>query len=71
MTRDVVHEFLKVFGRTEEELFDGEKKYIQLCLGDYNTDRHQAFEIKKEECAGRWCPHTRPGGCRPIDAAKR
>lgn len=47
----VVQDFLQTYGRTEDELFEGEKEYIQFGHNDYNTDRHHAFEIKKEECA--------------------
>lgn len=51
MSDNVVQDFLSTFGRTENELFEGEKEYIQFGHGDYNTDRHHAFEIKPEECA--------------------
>lgn len=52
MDRDsVVRDFLETYGRTEDELFEGEKEYIRFGHGDYDTDRHAAFEIKKEECA--------------------
>ncbi len=48
---DVVNYFLETFDRKEEELFEGEKDYIQAGEKDYETDRHHAFEIKKDECA--------------------
>ncbi|MFQ5912708.1 MAG: cysteine hydrolase family protein [Nitrospinota bacterium] len=51
MSENVVNDFLSTFGRTEDELFEGEEEYIQFGHGDYNSDRHYAFEIKKEECA--------------------
>ena len=47
----IVQEFLETFGRTEDELFEGEKEYIQFGHRDYDTDRHHAFVIQKEECA--------------------
>ncbi len=50
MSGDVVKDFLKSFGRTEDELFEGEKEYIQFGHADYDGDRHHAFEIRKEEC---------------------
>jgi nicotinamidase-related amidase len=51
MSDNVVQDFLRTFGRTEDELYDGEKEYIQNGHNDYNTSRHHAFEIKPEECA--------------------
>jgi nicotinamidase-related amidase len=62
MESKVVSDFLKIYGRTEEDLlppgkleakgvFSGEKEFIQFAEKDYNTDKHWTFEIKKEECA--------------------
>jgi len=57
-----VEEFLEKYNRTEDELlgagdlsapgvFEGEREFIEFADRDYQTDRHGAFEIKKEECA--------------------
>ncbi|WP_078430522.1 cysteine hydrolase family protein [Alkalihalobacterium alkalinitrilicum] len=57
-----VMDFLKIYNRTEDELltpqeletkgvFSGEEEFIEFAERDYNTDKHWAFEIKKEECA--------------------
>lgn len=51
MSGNVVNDFLKTFGRTPDELFEGEKELIENCHEDYDADRHHAFEIRKEECA--------------------
>lgn len=62
MKSKVVTEFMKLYGRTEEELlpsdqllsegvYAGEEEFIDFAEQDYNTDKHWAFEIKKEECA--------------------
>ncbi|PLT29844.1 cysteine hydrolase family protein [Peribacillus deserti] len=62
MESKVVNDFLKIYNRTEEDLlqpdqleakgvFSGEKEFIEFAEKDYNTDKHWAFEIKKEECA--------------------
>ena len=51
MSKEVVKDFLKTFGRKEDELFEGEKEYIEFGHRDYDTDRHHAFEIRREESA--------------------
>lgn len=59
---DPVKGFLKLYGRTEAELlgadrlsapgvFEGEREFIEFADRDYQTDRHFAFEIRREECA--------------------
>lgn len=48
---DIIKYFLETFGRNEEELFDGERELIRTEEKDYETDRHHAFEIRKNECA--------------------
>jgi nicotinamidase-related amidase len=60
--QDPIEEFLDEYGRSEDELldaetlsapgvFEGEKEFIQFADRDYQTDRHSAFEIKREDCA--------------------
>ena len=39
MSGNVVNDFLKTFGRTPDELFEGEKERIEDLHGDYNIDR--------------------------------
>ncbi len=58
----VVSDFLKTYGRTEEDLlgadrlhapglFAGETEFIEFANRDYERDRHWAFELKPEESA--------------------
>jgi nicotinamidase-related amidase len=57
-----VESFLRLYGRTEADLlpperltapgvFEGEAEFIEFANRDYETDRHWAFEIKRDECA--------------------
>ena len=58
----VVHDFLRTYGRTESDLlgeerlnapglFKGEQEFIEFAERDYETDKHWAFELKREEAA--------------------
>lgn len=47
---DVIQKFLEVFGRREDELFEGEKELLLNVERQYQKD-HKAFRINKEECA--------------------
>jgi nicotinamidase-related amidase len=57
-----VDAFLDEYGRKDDELldadqlsapgvFEGEREFISFADGDYQVDRHWAFEIKPGECA--------------------
>jgi hypothetical protein len=57
-----VEEFKKVYDVGDDDLldseqlkapgvFEGEREFIHFAEGDYETDKHWAFEIKPEECA--------------------
>jgi nicotinamidase-related amidase len=60
--RSPIDDFLELYGRSESELlspeqlsapgvFEGEAEFIEFANRDYDTDRHWAFEIKRDECA--------------------
>lgn len=63
MDSNAVQEYMKLYQLKEEELlpssqfkskdgvFAGEKEFVDFAEKDYNTDKHWAFEIKKEQCA--------------------
>lgn len=56
MESKAVKDFMTLYNVKEEDLitpagFSGEKEFIDSVEKDYNTDKHWAFEIKKEECA--------------------
>ena len=62
MKSKAVSDFLSIYNRKDEELltteqletkgvFSGEEEFIEFAERDYNTDKHWAFEIKKEDCA--------------------
>lgn len=56
MTNEIVKDYMKLYNVNKEDListknFPNEEDFLNYVEGEYNTDKHWAFEIKKEECA--------------------
>ena len=56
MSNKVVRDFMELYELNKEDListekFPNEEDFINYVEGEYNTDKHWAFEVKPEECA--------------------